>query len=608
MRRFISPIAAVLMLSGPFTQSIAVELGGQEIAKDNLVAWLFIGHSNMAGRYLQSVDFTVDADNIWKLRYGDWSEAREPYSVNPNYGGPCNFFLQEMVEAFPRDQYPELHHAVINNGKTQRKTYHYHAGNEGYEEIMGWVEQYKDEMTIAGMFVLLGYMERGDDYTTFSDNARKVITDFREGLSMPELPVIWGAMEESGGDGDVHRAIQDLPGKLDNVYVNQVRGPCGGWGSDKERCNGGDHHFNWYGYEAWGAECVAIVVGEGLMPASCDRSDTQPPTAPATLSVAGKSDVGVTLEWTPARDDQGVSTYLIYQGDTMLEQAGGGSSSATLEGLSPATQYSLMVKARDCAGNLSAASPAVTFTTDEPTYAAVPLRINVGGQASGDFVADKPYQAGGDYGYTADADNTLSQSETVSGAGEREEVFRSLRWKDFDYTIMVPDGEYRISLLFAEFWRESAGGREFGVTINGQPIGDDPLDVYDAAGGAFTALTVTEERRVDDNTLLISLQNVHGEHAHEPILSGIEITPSPSTHAGHTAVPSRVSPRLEGSVLVHGRLPAGEKLVVRDPRGRVIASVSPRGTRTPLPLERLGRGVYLLELPVEGRHRAIVRY
>jgi chitodextrinase len=57
-----------------------------------------------------------------------------------------------------------------------------------------------------------------------------------------------------------------------------------------------------------------------------------------------------------------VTGYDVYNGTTKAATVTG--TSATVSGLSPSTAYSFTVKARDAAGNVSAASSPVTVTTD----------------------------------------------------------------------------------------------------------------------------------------------------------------------------------------------------------------------------------------------------
>ncbi|MGW2640550.1 carbohydrate binding domain-containing protein [Streptomyces sp. NPDC001348] len=91
-------------------------------------------------------------------------------------------------------------------------------------------------------------------------------------------------------------------------------------------------------------------------------SDTQAPTAPTGLTSTGKSSSSVSLKWNASTDNVGVSAYDVYSGGTQVLSVSG--TTATVGGLSPNTAYALTVKARDAAGNVSAASNSVTVTTD----------------------------------------------------------------------------------------------------------------------------------------------------------------------------------------------------------------------------------------------------
>lgn len=92
--------------------------------------------------------------------------------------------------------------------------------------------------------------------------------------------------------------------------------------------------------------------------------DTSPPTAPAGLAVIGKTSTSVSLSWTASTDNVGVTGYEVYvNGASAPSATTSGASSVTVSGLSPNTTYSFTVKARDAAGNVSAASAAVSATT-----------------------------------------------------------------------------------------------------------------------------------------------------------------------------------------------------------------------------------------------------
>jgi len=89
--------------------------------------------------------------------------------------------------------------------------------------------------------------------------------------------------------------------------------------------------------------------------------DTQAPTAPTSLTAASITQTTFTLSWTASTDNIGVTGYEIYQNGTLK-----GTSTTTsfnVTGLTAATTYSFTVKAKDAAGNVSAASTAKSVTT-----------------------------------------------------------------------------------------------------------------------------------------------------------------------------------------------------------------------------------------------------
>ncbi|MEU8619142.1 carbohydrate binding domain-containing protein [Streptomyces sp. NPDC048623] len=91
-------------------------------------------------------------------------------------------------------------------------------------------------------------------------------------------------------------------------------------------------------------------------------TDTQAPSVPTGLQVSAKTASSVSLAWTAATDNVGVTGYDVYQGATKVSTVTG--TSATVGGLAAGTSYTFTVKARDAAGNVSAASNQATVTTE----------------------------------------------------------------------------------------------------------------------------------------------------------------------------------------------------------------------------------------------------
>jgi glucose/arabinose dehydrogenase len=99
--------------------------------------------------------------------------------------------------------------------------------------------------------------------------------------------------------------------------------------------------------------------------------DTQPPTAPGSLRSTAVSSTSVSLAWNASTDNSGsIAGYDVYQGATKVSTTT--SLTATITNLTPSTQYTFTVKARDPDGNASAASNAVTVRTSSTGSGGIP--------------------------------------------------------------------------------------------------------------------------------------------------------------------------------------------------------------------------------------------
>ncbi|MFD9316475.1 fibronectin type III domain-containing protein [Streptomyces sp. NPDC060053] len=113
----------------------------------------------------------------------------------------------------------------------------------------------------------------------------------------------------------------------------------------------------WYAQGTYYADDISL---DG--PGGGGGSDTQAPTAPGGLTSTGKTSSSVSLSWNAASDNVGVTGYDVYSGSAKVLTVSG--TAATVSGLSASTGYTFTVKARDAAGNTSAASNSVSVTTN----------------------------------------------------------------------------------------------------------------------------------------------------------------------------------------------------------------------------------------------------
>jgi predicted carbohydrate-binding protein with CBM5 and CBM33 domain len=106
------------------------------------------------------------------------------------------------------------------------------------------------------------------------------------------------------------------------------------------------------------------VTGVGAAPPG--PPDNTPPSTPGTGTVSNLGTSALTLTWPAATDNVGVVAYIVFKKQGANPEAAVGATSTTsmdVTGLAPSTAYTLTVRARDAAGNLSTASTPTAVTT-----------------------------------------------------------------------------------------------------------------------------------------------------------------------------------------------------------------------------------------------------
>jgi poly(hydroxyalkanoate) depolymerase family esterase len=125
--------------------------------------------------------------------------------------------------------------------------------------------------------------------------------------------------------------------------------------------------------------------------------DIVPPTAPGTPVASNVTSSSLTLTWGASTDNVGVVGYDVFQrtgsGDVKVASTTG--TAASLSGLAANTLYTFSVKARDAAGAVSAASPAVSVTTLAVQTGGCTVKYQITNQWGGGFGASVTITNGG---------------------------------------------------------------------------------------------------------------------------------------------------------------------------------------------------------------------
>ena len=186
-------------------------------------------------------------------------------------------------------------------------------------------------------------------------------------------------------------------------------------------------------YTAAGTYVVSLTVPDNTGKTSTSYAwvtvtDTTAPSVPAKPTVTENTDTTVKLTWSSATDNVGVTGYDVYRDGALLTTVAGRSYSDS--GLTPGSTYSYTVRARDAAGNVSAASPAASFTAEYPTITAG-VWYNTRNLASGKCVQGAGITSGSllqQYGCTAATNQAFKFVEVTAGNFRLESRAGAVMW------------------------------------------------------------------------------------------------------------------------------------------------------------------------------------
>lgn len=159
--------------------------------------------------------------------------------------------------------------------------------------------------------------------------------------------------------------------------------------------------------QIWGGPQAEDRFGNG--------NDTQAPTIPANLVAANITQTSIIVSWDASTDNVGVTGYDVYKEGTFLSSAA--TINYNVSGLTANTTYSFSVKAKDAAGNISAASTAISVTTQN---------TSPGGDATALFFSE--YIEGSSNNKALEIANFTGTSINLSGYAIKRQTNGSGSW------------------------------------------------------------------------------------------------------------------------------------------------------------------------------------
>jgi hypothetical protein len=234
----------------------------------------------------------------------------------------------------------------------------------------------------------------------------------------------------------------------------------------------------------------------------------------------------------------------------------------------------------------------------------LPARLNVGGPAWENYLADQSFQGVLEYGHVGGQAVTHSPSLEIAGTGE-DELFRTEQRGLSFFSIRVKNGLYRVTLKFAETEYNSQGMRVFHILAEGNLYASD-FDIYQEAGANTATEKILENVLVEDGILDIYLKQRSGETA----LSGIQVEemvtalPRGERKPAHFRWHIYPNPFNSSTVIFYDLpRPGPVNIILYDITGRYIdkpvKGFQPAGPhRTRIDLSGYSTGIYLVQLTV----------
>lgn len=148
-----------------------------------------------------------------------------------------------------------------------------------------------------------------------------------------------------------------------------------------------------------------------------------------------------------------------------------------------------------------------------------PIKINCGGYAALDYLADAGWTKNTEFGFLDGNTATYPSSLQISGTDE-DVIFQSEKYGMVTYKIRLPNGRYNTELMFAENFFDSPGKRIFDVYIEQNRVIEN-LDIYSLVGKNAAYINEITDIQINDGVMDIQF----GDKIDNALLCGFVITP-----------------------------------------------------------------------------------
>ena len=248
--------------------------------------------------------------------------------------------------------------------------------------------------------------------------------------------------------------------------------------------------------------------------------DLQPPTLVWARASTNKVLVTFSEELDPATAEN-TSNYII-QGVTINSaalQQDLKSVELSVSGLIIPSTKSLVVMSMKDDSEIPNTMSAKATSIIMPEALTFPIKINCGGPAALDYLADAGWTKNTEFGFLDGNSATYPSTLQISGTDE-DVIFQTDKYGMVTYKVRLPNDSYNVKLLFAEKYFNASGSRIFDVYFEQNRVIEN-LDIYQSVGK--DAALVREITNVEINDGVLDIQ--FAEKIDNALLCGIVITP-----------------------------------------------------------------------------------
>jgi hypothetical protein len=248
---------------------MTIPLGGVNVPKEKAIAFIHIGHSNMAGQAMtpqgsRAYHFTETNPHAYMYHAGSSPTlAIEPKTAGGPGAGPGTALVKESAMASP-----DYYFVSLGYGQPSAYCSQFLPGALYYNDLIAGPKAIKGRVTFGAIIIYLGITERhgtAADVAGFPDCINKLVTAIRNDVGEPNLPALMNDYEVEGSGefavgGAVANAIMPEIAKCPSVVSNFALV------SAKDIPMQDDHHFNLDGQRLWVQRALQTMKDKGWRP------------------------------------------------------------------------------------------------------------------------------------------------------------------------------------------------------------------------------------------------------------------------------------------------------------------------------------------------------